>query len=364
MRLHDLGRGLVLIFAAFAAVGTQASALGVPDWQQPTADELKMTSYAAAPDAPAVYLFREETEDVDVGTRYIYARIKILTEKGKEMFSDIEIPYVASDVRIAELGGRTILPSGAILPFTGQPYDKLLIKEGGVRIMAKVFSMPDVEVGSILEFRYKTTGGVGAPQWLIQQRIPVLKAHYNFRPSVYDTDFVYSTRLPKDTQVVREKNRSFDLTIENVPALPREDYLPPFGNLSYRVSFYYSSIKTSDEYWKVTGDEWTKNIDRFAKVSGKIRDAVNGIVAPADTDEQKVQKIYAAVMKIENTSFTRERSEKENKAEHLKVKTAQDIWAQQRGTDDEIAVLFVALVRAAGLKGLCSDCCGPRPKSV
>jgi hypothetical protein len=54
-------------------------------------------------------------------------------------------------------------------------------------------------------------------------------------------------------------------------------------------------------------------------------------------------------MKVENTNFTREHSAEENKAEGLSVKTAEDIWPQQRGSADEITRLFVAMVRAAGL---------------
>ena len=46
------------------------------------------------------------------------------------------------------------------------------------------------------------------------------------------------------------------------------------------------------------------------------------IVSPGDTDQQKVEKIYAAIMKLENTSFTRTHSAQENKAEGIKVKNA------------------------------------------
>jgi Domain of Unknown Function with PDB structure (DUF3857) len=329
------------------------SALASTDWQQPTPEEMKMTSYAAAPGAPAIYLFREETVDDNVGVHCLYARVKILTEKGKEMFGDIEIPYVASGFSINNVDGRTIHSDGTVIPFTGTPYDKLLVKEGHESIMAKVFSMPDVQVGSILEFRYKIkndTGWVWAPNWHMQQLVPVLKAHYNFRPNASAGRLQYTLHLPPEDKILSEKNGSYDLTIENIPALPDEDYLPPFGNNRYHLVFYYTGYKTSDEYWKAEGAYWSKDFDRFARVSDKIRDAVNGILAPGDADDQKVEKIYAAVMKLENTSFTREHSAAENKAEHLKVKTAQDIWAQQRGYDDEITRLFVALVRAAGLK--------------
>lgn len=335
---------------AFCLILAPLSAFAKTDWQQPTVDELKMTSYAADPNAPAVYLFREETDDADDDSYKFYARIKIFTEKGRTMFSDIEIPYFTEGVKVTDIEGRTIHPDGTVVPFIGKPYEKLLLKQGHIRIMAKVFSLPDVQIGSILEYRYKVSAYIPTPEWLIQQQVPVLKAHYNFRPDAHSTNLLSSFRLPDGDKLVQEKNGSSDLTIENVPALPNEDFLPPLGKFAYRVNFYYSWVKTSDEYWRDTGEVWSKGCDQFAKVSGKIRDAVNGIVGPTDTDQQKVEKIYAALMKIENTSFTRERSEKENKAEHLKVKTAQDIWAQQRGNGNEIALLFVAMVRAAGLK--------------
>ncbi len=330
-----------------------------------------MKSYAAAPDAPAVYLFREERVDDSIHIHTVYARIKILSEKGKEMFGDIEIPYEATNFDIRGVSGRTIHSDGTVIPFTGKPYDKLLVKEGNNRVMAKVFSMPDVQVGSVLEFRwvlgYSDNYAV-PPQWYIQQKVLILKAHYHFVPTTHEltsTDahghenrvnsLLYSPILPAGVKV-REGQDGFDLVVENIPALPHEDYLPPLGSLSYHVIFYYSAFRSGEEYWKTEAKYWSKDFDRFAAPSGKISSAVNGIVAPGDNDEQKVQKIYAAVMKLENTSFTREHSAEENKAEGLKTKNAEDIWAQQRGNDDEITRLFVAMVRAAGAESLWGGC--------
>ncbi len=72
---------------------------------------------------------------------------------------------------------------------------------------------------------------------------------------------------------------------------------------------------------------------------------------PGDTDEQKARKIYAEVMKLDNTDFSREKSSAERKSEKLKeIKDAEDVWTQKSGTSDEIALLYVALARAAGLK--------------
>lgn len=351
--MRNFRRTMVPLCCALAFASMHTSAFASTDWQQPTADELKMTSYPADPGASAVYLYREEKVDDERNVHTLYARIKILTEKGRETFGNIEIRYVLPSFKVDQFEGRTIQSNGAVVPFTGQTYDKLIEKEGDITIMAKTCSMPDVQVGSIVEYRYRIKSDSEwrvPPNWRFRQLVPVLKAHYNFAPLDTNKGLSYSLRLPTGEKLVKEKDGSLDLTISNIPTMPEDEFLPPNGNSNYHLIFYYSDFKVPDEYWKAAGYDWSQDFDRFAKVSGKIRDAVHSIVTPEDTDQQKVQKIYAAIMKLENTSFTREHTAKENKAAHLKVNTAQDIWAQQRGTDDEITRLFVALARAAGLK--------------
>jgi hypothetical protein len=361
--LAVFARRLLLLCLALAP----CTAFGFADWQQPTPGELKMTSDPAAPDAPAVFLFREETVTDDLHEHTMYARIKILTEKGKEMFSDIEIPYEGRSFKISDVAGRTIHADGTVIPFAGKPMDKLIVKTAKYKVMEKVFSMPDVQVGSIIEYRWNLRyddNSFSSPEWYIQQPVFIHKAHYHFHPTktgriILSTDahgrqevvngLLYTSNLPKGVSV-REGLDGFDLTVENIEPLPDEDYMPPFRSFSYRVVFYYSPWRTSDDFWKNQGKYWSKDVDRFSEPSAKMHEAVQQIVAPNDNDQQKVEKIYAAVMKLENTSFTRTRSAEENKAEGIKIKSADDIWGQKRGSDDEITRLFIALCRAAGFK--------------
>ena len=337
-------------------------------WTQPTPDELKMTSDPKAPNAEAVYLFREEIVDDRLHFHRIYARIKILTEKGKDDYSDIEIPYEGGVADIQAVEGRTIHVDGTVVPFTGKPFSKELVKAGNIRIMAKVFSMPDVQVGSILEYRYELRYDDNyaiPPDWLVQQPIYVHQAHYHFvSVDLSARDFettdalghtnpvnriLYYHWLPPNSNI-REGLDGFDLTVSDVPALPDEEYSPPLSSFSWRLKFYYAAAFTGPEYWKEEGKYWSKDVDRFANPSDKIRQAVAQIVAPGDSDDQKLHKIYSAVMQLENTRFTREHSTAENKSEGLRVKTAADIWDQKRGSDDEIARLFIAMARAAGFR--------------
>jgi len=331
-----------------------------------------MTSDPKAPDAPAVYLNREEYIDVKDHYYRVYERLKVLTERGKEQFSNIEIPYVSRVWNIRGVEGRTIHSDGTIIPFTGKPYEKELVRSGGVREMAKVFAMPDVQVGSILEYQWEfqcDDGIVFWPEWNLQKPVFVHEAHYHFVPMPLDvnssnmilvpdaegrytpaTRLVYDPELPPGAKV-RDLPGGFDLVIHDVPAIPDEPDSPPLQSFSYRLFFYYTGNMTAQEFWKGAGKVWSKEVDRFAAPSDRIGKAVAGIIAPGDTDDQKLKKIYAAVMTVENTEFTRSRSDEERKAEGVQVvKTAADIWEQKRGTPNEITRLFIAMVRSAGLR--------------
>jgi hypothetical protein len=322
------------------------------NWTQPTPEELKMTADPAAPGAGAVYLSLDEMANDRFEENIVYARIKILSQKGVEQFSDIAIPYEARNEGIRGVEARTIHSDGTIVPFTGKPFQKELVKAGGMRLMEKAFSMPDVQVGSILEYRYTLSyQGVNPPKWYLQQPVFVHHAHYHYLPSE-GAQFLATNNLPPGVQVVDQHSMGWDVALDNIPPQVEEDDAPPLRSLGYYVLFYYAfgeDVHTPEQYWQQAGLTWSTDADGYMSV-GKLRSVVAGIVAPGDTDEQKLRKIYAAVMTLENTNFTREHSDAENKADKLKTAKAIDIWNAKRGDADEITLLFVAMARAAGLK--------------
>jgi hypothetical protein len=91
--------------------------------------------------------------------------------------------------------------------------------------------------------------------------------------------------------------------------------------------------------------------DKFIGPGRGVNDAVKQLVATSDTPDQKLRKIYAAVMELENTDFTHEHSAAEEKSQGLKeIHNTDDILARKRGESDQLALLFVAMARAVGLK--------------
>jgi Domain of Unknown Function with PDB structure (DUF3857) len=359
-----------LLFLSVALVSSWP-AMAATTWTQPTPEELKMISDPKAPGAPAVYLNYEEYADIKSHFHRVYARIKILTERGKEEYGDVAIPFEAGATAIRGIEGRTVEPDGTVVPFTGTPMDKPVIKVGGIRVMEKVFSMPNVQLGSIIEYRWERQYDdwyIFPPTWDLQQPIFVHEGHYHFIAMQLDpgsstvisvpdgmgnvfaaTHLLYDQELPPGSKFV-DLPTGFDLVVKDVPPIPEEPYSPPLDSFSYRLIFYYSSNATGQEFWQNTGRTWAKQVDHFAETNDRIRQAVGQVTAAGDSDDQRLAKIYAAVMTVDNTHFSREHTDAENQAAGVKDKTAGDIWAQKRGTQKEITRLFIAMARAAGFK--------------
>ncbi|MDE3202392.1 MAG: DUF3857 and transglutaminase domain-containing protein [Acidobacteriota bacterium] len=350
----------VLLLLGFAGVASSHA-----QFQEPTKEELQMTSDPMAPGAAAVYLYREEKTDDNLHYHSYYERIKVLTEKGKEL-ATVRIPYEHGTFKVTNIEGRTIHPDGTVIKLTTKPADLMDFKSGSTQVNTMVFTLPSVEVGSILEYRLQLRyddSVVSSPSWDIQQPYFVHKAHYYFSPNhkggitIFNArgdalnQLMYAVHADGKAQVKEDTTGNFTFDIENVPPTPNEGWMPPLNSLTWKVRFYYTQYHSGQDFWTSEGKRWVKESDNFAKPTNELKQAVSTIVSPGDTDEQKAHKIYDAVMKLENTDYTRKKSDAELKKEKIKtIKNAEDVWQQKSGSSDEIALLFVAMARAAGLK--------------
>jgi len=371
MRTHAALRILPLLFVLTSPLLLSAQ------FQAPTPEELKMTDDPKAPGAAAIYLNIDESTDDNVHFHKIYARIKVLTEKGKEL-ATVEIPYEHHFTKILDIEGRTIHSDGTIIPLAVKPEDlmatTIATKSGEtVQINHMVFTLPNVEAGSILEYHYSISYddmALSSPEWLIQRKFYVHKAHYSFLPfkaflpgilnstNWYPMDehghpannLVWIGKLPDGVTVKRNAAGRFTLDVDEIPAAPEEEWMPPVQSALDRVFFYYAEADTVQNFWNEEGKIWSKDVDRFADPSKTLKEAVAALVAPADSDVDKARKIYLAVQALDNTDFSRTKSDAERKRLNLKdTRHAQDIWEQKSGSSEEIALLYLAMLRAAGL---------------
>jgi hypothetical protein len=142
----------------------------------------------------------------------------------------------------------------------------------------------------------------------------------------------------------------YEVTVHDIAPQPDEEFMPPIKSFTYRVLFAYSSFRSGAEFWKAEGKKWSKREDSFIGPDKTLRAATDTVTAGAQTQEDKLKKIYAAVMALENTDFTRDHGKKENKAAGLKISTAGDAYKAGRGSGDQLTAVFVGMARAAGMK--------------
>ncbi len=366
-------RTSVFLRYAFLLAFACSPLLVCAQFQAPTQDELKMTADPKAPGADAVYLYYEEIDNDPLHYQSIYARIKVLTEKGKEL-ATVELPYVRGDWKITDISGRTVHPDGSISTLTGKPEDLLSEKMGGLQVKRKVFTLPNVEVGSILEYRYQIRyddNHFSSPQWEVQKAYFVHKEHYSFLPfeafmagaaahgsDLYLTDergrtvntLIWWKLLPPGVDVKTDIAGHYIVDVTDVPAIPDEEWMPPIDSYLYRVLFYYKAAGNAGQFWLDEAKYWQKDVDHFAEPTKAIHAAVETLIAPSDSDLDKARKLYTAVQVLDNTDFSRTRSESEMKELKIKeAKRAEDTWSQKSGSSDDIALLYLAMLRAAGL---------------
>ena len=349
--------------ATFLLLVIQPIKLWSVSFQPVVPEELKMTSEPKAPGAPAIILFREVNRDDRGKTAHedVYFRIKILTDEGRK-YGDIEIPFFRDSGKIVNIHARTIRPDGSVVDFTGKAFDKSIVKARGVRYMAKTFTMPDVQVGSILEYYYTedlAENFIFDSHWILSNELFTRKAKFTLNPFTSDYMLINLrwtwNRLPAGTTPPSQgSNKVVSLEASDIPAFQTEDYMPPENEMKARVDFIYSedSFESDmDKYWKKLGKKRNDRLESFVGKRKAMEQAVGSIVSPNDSPEDKLRKIYARVQQIRNTTYELEKTEQEEKRNKEKDPgNVEEIWKKQYGDGEELTWLFLALARAAGFE--------------
>jgi hypothetical protein len=157
--------------------------------------------------------------------------------------------------------------------------------------------------------------------------------------------------LPDGTQPPTKDGSTIRLEAYNIPAFQTEDFMPPENELKARVSFIYGASNREtepDKFWKAEGKKEYEDVESFVNKRKAMEQAAGQIVSPSDSPDAKLRKIYARVQQLRNTSFDREKSEKEMKREKQKENNnVEDVWKNQSGSGGELTWLFLGLVRGA-----------------
>ena len=157
-----------------------------------TTDELKMSSYPADANAPAVTLCKITDVDYEVMSgdfKIVYdvrVKIKVLKSDGKD-YANVEVPYIndLSDITAREnVNGIKAtaynLENDKVVK-TNMTKDMIFTERLDKQNMLLKFTVPQVKVGTVIEYKYRLESSLyyTINDWYAQNSIPTLYAEYH-----------------------------------------------------------------------------------------------------------------------------------------------------------------------------------------
>lgn len=372
--LAATGRTLLLlaVLAVFLTRNACAFAGGPPptEWAKIAPQDLALKDNPASPGDPAMILLLEVKTDDQRAFETHHVVIKIFKEEGRKN-ADVVLSYVEKFSTLEDVRGRTIRPDGTIIPFDGQVLDKTVVKSRGLKYQAKTFSLPGVEVGSVIEYawtqrwKWKLPDVYANPgNYFLEHMISQSTTTWRLRYSLYLREAHFSIiGVPKArlNWVVFPKNEgpqpslvgdhTFELDLKDVSAVEEEDYTPPEDMIVPHAYFYYTAgyAASPQNYWTTLSRVYAEGMDNFIGHSSAIERLVKQLISPTDAPDAKLRKLYARTQQLRYLSYEPDRTKEEIKKAGIKEnKSAEDVLNHDYAWGNDINLFFVALARAAG----------------
>lgn len=329
-----------------------------PDYGEISNTEWDMKECAFDKDASAVMLINEAISDHDEEHHLItehHVRIKILKEKGIEE-ANVSLQFYRKDgfefIDQLEAQVKNRDASGEII--TEQlPKKAFYTKTINERIGVVVFTFPNIKIGSIIEYKYRSImqhyGGL--EDWDFQKEIPVVKSKYTLT-ILPNYEFTYRIRKKREMGVdTKSDNQTGKVYFEmhNIPSLTDEPYMDAREDYLQKVMFQlsgysiYNSKKTYMTSWgevikelldsKEFGTQLGKNIPG----TGSFIDEVKKITE----DDAKMKAVY---------NYVRGNMSWNNIYSRYALDGVKSPWEKKKGTSGEINLILVNLLKDAGLE--------------
>jgi hypothetical protein len=326
------------------------------DWREVTQAEREMKTAKVEADADAEAIFWEVRIDDSTENLIMkhYVRVKIFTERGREKYSKIDIPYIKG-MKIKNIMARVIKPDGSIVELAKTDvFDREITKTDKIKVKAKSFAVPNIEQGVVVEYRYQEvypSSSANNMRMTFQHDIPIQNITYYFKPFQGGQ---YLTFNMGDNKFVKDKNGFYRATMENVPAIKEESQMPPEDEVRSWLLLYYtdSNSTSSSDFWSTAGYYIVKGfgIKDTLKPGKELKAAAEQIAAGAASNDEKLAKIFEfCKTKVKNITFDTSLTD-EQKEEIKESKSSGDTYKKMQGTSGDINELFASLATALGFE--------------
>jgi hypothetical protein len=330
-------------------------------WGKVSDEEAKMKLCAFDSSAAAVILFDYGKVSFNYGTHVVierHTRIKILDRKALDRANIILPYYIVDDLeKITNIKAQTInfSPQGKAVVHEVEDRQIFDVKDDD-KWRQKRFTLPAVNVGSIIEYKYTTLSRnfTHLEAWIFQSDIPTL--HSEFKAAIgQDLDYriIYQgNRLLKEYGS-KPTNK---WVLQNLPALIDEPYTENYLNYAEKIKFqlagYYTKSKTlagSPEYvnsmttWEKLSKELLahNSFTSYLNRHGVGSDLVKKLILPTDDGLAKMQKLY---------NYVKNTTSWDGKYRIFTDKTLSAMQESKQGSSAEINLFLTLLLKEAGLE--------------
>jgi hypothetical protein len=358
---------LVLIFLAPLFIFNQTVFAG-DDWKPIPPEEIALKTPKVEADADAeallwdVYVANEDTgSEYNTVLRH-YLRIKIFTEKGREDNSKVDIPFGKIygnnvELRIRDIAARTIKPDGTIVELNSKDiFDREIVKANRLKIKAKSFALPGIEVGSIIEYRWKEIRGSVSlyERFQLAREMPVHQVKYHVKPISHpELGMRIQTFNGQNTPFEREKDGYYLTTMSNVPSFKEEERMPPENAIRPWLLIYYARDRKiePEKFWQEEGRRIYDSRKSVMKVNDEIKAASAQAVGDATEPLKKIERIFNYVRANVKNIYDDASGLTPDQIKQIKEnKNASDVLKRKMGDWRDINMLFGAMVAAAGFE--------------
>lgn len=330
-------------------------------WGKVSKEILQMKTFSPDTAANAVFLFDVGDMEVGVSSEGLFmemkrhVRIKILTEEGKK-FANVKIPYWHKD-KVDDIKAHTILPTGKKSKLKG---NQIFEENVSNRWKQKVFAIPGVEVGSVIEYKYKfrTEYLTNLEPWYFQNSAYTLysKLSIILYPQYSYTVF-YQNVYGEDAHPVEEemyllsagkkKVKRFTWFLENLKPIRKEPYMRALNDYRMAIFFqlleykspytYYKFIKT----WDDLAEKISKSYADYLKQDDELKKVAQQLVGDTLDEETQIKVLYNYVRDEIETDWTYSRYPREK---------PKKVYKNKKGRLTEKNFLLINLLRQVGLQ--------------
>lgn len=327
------------------------------DWRPVTPWELQLKVPKVEAEADAEVIFWEVRVDDSNPESMVmkhYIRAKIFTEKGREKYSKVDIPFTKG-IKIKDIKARVIKTDGTTTELAkADVFDREVAKTDKIKMKAKSFAIPNIEIGSMIEYRYQEVydyGSANDMRMMFQHDVPIQNISYYFKP--YE-NARYLTFNMADNKFIKDKDGFYRATMENVPAIKEEPQMPPMDEVRSWLILYYTRYTKSSamDFWARIGG-WlaeTWEIKDTLKPNKEVKAAATEIAAGATEPDAQMRKIFEFCKdKIRNITYDTSLTE-DQKDEIKPNKSTSDTYRKRQGTVRDVNELFASLATALGFE--------------